>query len=220
MTIRQPFENMYEVTLGFGETYGNLYTAKNPHKGVDFACPQGTEILACHDGTVYKTGYEKNGYGNYVIIKSEGTSGTLYAHLNALLVQMGAAVTKGQLIAYSGSTGNSTGAHLHLEARTQVDKIGTVFDPLSIMTYEETCNTVNHTRITGGLCTVVCPKANVRDSVTMDVVGQLTKGAVIDVKADFKNENGIPYHQIGDSRLMIAEYDGWGTQILKSAETE
>ena len=222
--IRQPFNNSYEVTLGFGDTYENLYTAKNPHKGVDFGCPQGTEILACHDGTVYKTGYEKNGYGNYIILKSEDTSGTLYAHLNAIMVQQGAVVTKGQQIAYSGSTGNSTGAHLHLEARTQCDKISTVFDPLSIMVYEyDTAggsDTVRYAPIDGGLCTVVCDTANVRDSESMNIVGQLSLGAVIDVKADAKSHNGVPYHQIGESHLMIAEYDGWGTQILRNVESE
>ena len=84
------------------------------HTGIDIGLPTGTEILAAHGGIVTFAGYN-GGYGNFIII--EGTDGTItrYAHCDTILVTAGQEVSKGDVIGTVGSTGNSTGPHLHFE---------------------------------------------------------------------------------------------------------
>ena len=89
------------------------------HKGVDIACRRGTPILAAGDGEVVSIGTTGN-YGNSIIIRHKiNNISTLYAHNSALLVKEGDRVKKGQIIALAGSTGHSTGSHLHFEVRYQ-----------------------------------------------------------------------------------------------------
>ena len=84
------------------------------HRGVDFAAPLGTPILASLAGTVIRSEYH-NSWGNYVAIEHENGLTTLYAHNNQNLVTVGQTVAQGEIIASMGSTGNSTGPHLHFE---------------------------------------------------------------------------------------------------------
>lgn len=86
------------------------------HKGLDIANPKGTAIYAAASGTVSFTGW-MNGYGNLVIISHGNGIQTYYAHCSELNVSAGQHVSQGQKIAESGSTGNSSGNHLHLEVR-------------------------------------------------------------------------------------------------------
>lgn len=95
------------------------------HTGVDFANPIGTPIAASDNGVVIKAGWY-GGYGNMVEINHGNGIVTLYAHCSALLVKNGETVKKGQVIAKVGSTGNSTGPHLHFEVR----KNGQPVDPM------------------------------------------------------------------------------------------
>jgi murein DD-endopeptidase MepM/ murein hydrolase activator NlpD len=85
------------------------------HTGIDLAIPVGTEIKAVADGTVLFTRASSTGYGIHVAVNHGGGVVTLYAHCSKILVGEGQKVTKGQTIALSGNTGNSTGPHLHLE---------------------------------------------------------------------------------------------------------
>lgn len=89
------------------------------HNGVDLASSLNTPILAAADGTVIisKSGAWDGGYGNYVVIKHSNGTQTLYAHMNQNMVQAGDRVSKGQQIGKMGSTGDSTGVHLHFEVR-------------------------------------------------------------------------------------------------------
>ncbi|MBQ4159807.1 MAG: peptidoglycan DD-metalloendopeptidase family protein [Clostridia bacterium] len=82
------------------------------HTGIDIAVPQGTPVLAAEDGVVLVSGWSKSGYGNYITI-NHGSITTLYAHNSVLQVNAGQTVKKGQQIALAGSTGNSTGPHIH-----------------------------------------------------------------------------------------------------------
>lgn len=86
------------------------------HTGIDIAVPTGTSIKAAASGTVMQA-YYNSSYGNMVLLNNGGGIYTLYAHNSSLLVHPGQKVSKGQVIAKSGSTGNSTGPHCHFEVR-------------------------------------------------------------------------------------------------------
>jgi murein DD-endopeptidase MepM/ murein hydrolase activator NlpD len=89
------------------------------YNGVDLAAPVGTPILASASGEVIisRQGGWNGGYGNYIVIKHDNGTQTLYAHNSSNAVGMGQYVVKGQVIGYIGSTGRSTGAHVHFEIR-------------------------------------------------------------------------------------------------------
>jgi murein DD-endopeptidase MepM/ murein hydrolase activator NlpD len=87
------------------------------HTGIDIAAPMGTDVKAAEEGTVRKTEYNKNGYGNLIIIEHKKDFTTYYGHLSRINVKMGQFVKKGDSIGAVGSTGKSTGPHLHFEVR-------------------------------------------------------------------------------------------------------
>lgn len=95
----------------------------SPHYGVDIAASPGTAIFAAESGTVITAMYTSVGYGNYIIVDHGNGMQTLYAHNSSLLVSEGDYVQRGHLIALMGSTGNSTGSHLHFEVRIQGTKV-------------------------------------------------------------------------------------------------
>lgn len=97
------------LTSGFGRRWGRM------HKGIDIAGPVGTPIVAAADGIVISAGWNAGGYGNVVRIRHFDGTITLYAHNSKILVRRGDYVTQGQQIAKMGSTGFSTGPHLHFE---------------------------------------------------------------------------------------------------------
>jgi len=99
------------------------------HTGIDIAVPKGTDIIAANTGKVIYSGYY-GGYGNTVIIDHGGKISTLYAHNSKLLVSVGDEVTKDKVIEKSGSTGLSTGPHLHFEVREN----GSPVDPMKYLT--------------------------------------------------------------------------------------
>ncbi len=99
------------------------------HRAIDIAAPIGTPVYAADNGIVLKSGYSKDGYGGRVIIDHQIDYVTLYAHLSQALVQEGDVVQKGQLIGYVGSTGNSTGPHIHFELRD----FGFLIDPRPLL---------------------------------------------------------------------------------------
>lgn len=97
------------LTSGFGWRWGRM------HRGIDIAAPIGTPVVAAASGVVVTAGWNSGGYGNLVEIKHPDGSLTLYAHNNRLLVRPGQQVEQGQQIAEMGSTGFSTGPHVHFE---------------------------------------------------------------------------------------------------------
>lgn len=86
------------------------------HTGMDLGAAKGSDIYAMKGGNVVRAAYD-GGYGNFVVIEHDNGIRTLYAHCSKLLVEAGDSVKKGQVIALVGSTGNSTGPHLHIEFR-------------------------------------------------------------------------------------------------------
>lgn len=107
------------VTSRFGPRWGRM------HQGLDIAAPTGTPITAAASGTVIIAG-PQGGYGNLVVIDHGGGLATAYAHQNSVAVAVGDSVTQGGVVGYVGSTGNSTGPHLHFEVRVS----GAARDPL------------------------------------------------------------------------------------------
>lgn len=99
-----------------------------PHKGVDFAIPSGTPIVAPADGVVEHVAFQAGGAGRYIKLRHGGQYTTVYMHLSKPLVRVGQNVKKGERIALSGNTGRSTGAHLHYEFHIN----GNPVNPLSV----------------------------------------------------------------------------------------
>lgn len=126
--FKKPLAIRYRLTSRFGPRIDPISGHKRSHTGVDMACPIGTPIMACGAGTVATSGFHQI-YGNYVIIKHAGGYQTLYAHMSKVLVQKGQWVSQGTRIGLVGSTGYSTGPHLHLS----VYKNGCLLDPLTII---------------------------------------------------------------------------------------
>lgn len=103
----------YRITATFGQ--GGSYWS-SVHTGLDFALPSGSSAVAIANGTVTSTGYE-GAYGNQLVLTLEDGTEIWYNHLTSFAASVGDTVRAGELIAYTGSTGNSTGPHLHLEVR-------------------------------------------------------------------------------------------------------
>lgn len=108
--------NGARLSSRFGRRRHPILGFTRMHRGVDFAAPRGTPIYAAGNGTVTYAG-RKGGYGNYIRIRHNGRYSTAYAHLKGIKrgVRKGRRVTQGQVIGYVGSTGRSTGPHLHYE---------------------------------------------------------------------------------------------------------
>lgn len=87
------------------------------HKGVDIAAPQGTSVFVASEGEVMRTGYDANGYGRFIEVRHPNGMSTLYAHLSRVDVARGDRLGSGERIGLVGSTGRSTGPHLHFEVR-------------------------------------------------------------------------------------------------------
>ena len=109
-----PFEHDQYISSPFGTRVDPISGEIKTHGGTDIAAPLGTPILAAADGVVVTATWH-NSYGYYVRIKHDDTYSTLYAHCSALHVSAGQTVKQGQVIADCGSTGYSTGPHLHYE---------------------------------------------------------------------------------------------------------
>lgn len=104
------------ITSGFGLRKHPILGYNKMHKGMDFGAPVGTPVYAAGDGTIEEIG-RKGAYGNYVRIRHNGRIKTAYAHLHKFAKGMkrGSSVEQGQVVAYVGTTGRSTGPHLHYE---------------------------------------------------------------------------------------------------------
>jgi murein DD-endopeptidase MepM/ murein hydrolase activator NlpD len=123
-----PLQSSYRFTSPFGRRWGRQ------HAGVDLAAPRGTPIFATADGVVTAAGRE-SGYGNVVRIRHEFGFETVYAHQSRIRVKVGQEVSRGVQIGDMGSTGRSTGSHLHYEVRVNGQ-------PVNPMTYLEAAKDV------------------------------------------------------------------------------
>jgi hypothetical protein len=229
---RQPFKGDYPISLNFHEewlpTYDNIKTF---HTGTDYACPMNTPILASADGTVMTVAEAVNGYGKYIILCHYDGSGTVYAHLDRISVKQWQSVKQGDVIGYSGNTGNSSGPHLHFEWRRKANDITTAEDARTHLTsvlddypigYSPEPKKPEFATVQSGFCKVVCDYANVRCHCDMNrVVGVRKKGDVIAIGDEVTWFNGLPYRDFYDADykcwLRIAEHDP-DTQIIENTE--
>ena len=116
------------ITSKFGMRYHPVLKINNLHKGTDIAMPTGSYVIASNDGVVIQSMYT-TGYGNMVMIDHGGGITTLYGHGSEIIAQTGQTVKRGDLIMKSGSTGWSTGPHLHFEVRIN----GTPIDSMEFL---------------------------------------------------------------------------------------
>ncbi|MBW6423766.1 M23 family metallopeptidase [Rhizobium sp. XQZ8] len=127
--LRNPLPNG-RMTSGFGMRSHPLLGYSRMHTGTDWAAPRGTPIIATGNGTVEKAGWDSGGYGNQTLVRHANGYVSSYNHQSAIApnVREGAKVTQGQVIGYVGSSGESTGAHLHYELIVN----GTKVDPMKV----------------------------------------------------------------------------------------
>ena len=110
-----PVPTHKSISSAYG--YRNIFGYNEFHTGIDIPAPKGTPIKATNSGVVTVASYQSTGYGNRIIVDHGGGYKSLYAHCSSLAVKVGDYVVQGDTIAYVGSTGLSTGNHLHFEIR-------------------------------------------------------------------------------------------------------
>jgi len=124
----------YAINSKFGMRRLGGEPGARPHKGVDIAAPKGTSVFAATEGRVLRTGNQPEGYGRFIELRHPNGMTTLYAHLSRIDVATGQQIIADQRIGLVGSTGFSTGPHLHFEVKrdgTQINPskvIGRTFD--------------------------------------------------------------------------------------------
>ena len=121
------------ITSGFKMRFHPILQTWRAHLGVDYAAPTGTPVRSVGDGVVEFAG-RQNGFGNVVKIRHQGQTSTVYAHLSKILVRVGQSVAQGQNVGQVGTTGMSTGPHLHFEYRVN----GQYRDPQAVARRNET----------------------------------------------------------------------------------
>lgn len=128
---RMPLEGA-ALTSGFGMRTHPVLGGRRQHQGIDLAAPTGTPVFATGDGVVGRADLYSS-YGLFISIEHGASMETRYAHLSRLAVAAGDTVKKGDLIGYVGSTGRSTGPHLHYEVRVE----GLAVNPIPYMVESE-----------------------------------------------------------------------------------
>lgn len=125
----QPVSNkdLERIASGFGYRIDPIYKTIKLHAGLDFTAPTGTPVYATADGVVAISGFSDGGYGNHVVINHGYGYQTLYGHMSRIKARSGQKVTRGEVIGWVGSTGKSTGPHLHYEVHKNGQKIDPVY---------------------------------------------------------------------------------------------
>lgn len=126
---QKPYKGSYVITSPFGVSRGS-----SRHKGVDLVGTSSKHIYPINGGTVEKVSYDTGGYGNYVIVNHGNGYWSLYAHMKKVYVKVNQAVNVNTIIGEEGSTGRSTGSHLHLEVRKGSNNSNNVIDPMKFLT--------------------------------------------------------------------------------------
>lgn len=128
-----PVPGYYTITSPFGYRTSPILGGGEFHKGIDIGAPGGVSIVAADSGVVVYAQFNNGGFGNCVIIDHGGGLISLYAHMNSIGVSYGQNVTKGQYVGAVGSTGWSTGNHLHFQVTNNGDIFSGVVDPMGYL---------------------------------------------------------------------------------------
>jgi murein DD-endopeptidase MepM/ murein hydrolase activator NlpD len=129
-----PLMNPARISSRFGWRTHPLTGKRRFHSGLDLAAPSGAPIVAAGSGTVISAGWN-GGYGKAIIIQHSDTQQTVYGHLSEISVQTGQTIAQGTVIGLVGSTGNSTGPHLHFESRMPTAGVWTAVNPTQEIQY-------------------------------------------------------------------------------------
>ncbi len=123
MLMKTPVDGA-RITSGFGMRFHPILGYTRMHKGIDFAVPTGTPVMAAGGGVIKQEGWS-NGYGNFMLIDHQNGYATAYGHLSRFSpgTHIGGHVHQGQVVAYSGMTGMATGPHLHYEIRINGNQV-------------------------------------------------------------------------------------------------
>ena len=135
----QPVANkkLERIGSGFGYRTDPFYRTQRFHAGIDFTAPRGVEVYATANGVVEAVNTEIWGYGQHILINHGNGFTTLYGHLSKFKVKRGQKVIRGQLIGLIGSTGKSTGPHLHYEVHKNGEKLNPAYFFYNDLTNEE-----------------------------------------------------------------------------------
>ncbi len=132
-------KNLKRIASGFGYRVDPIYKIRKFHSGLDFTAPQGTPVYATGNGTISQADYSTGGYGNHVWIDHGYGYRTHYCHMVKIKKKAGK-VKRGEVIGYVGSTGKSTGPHLHYEVErkgVKIDPIHFFYNDLDVADYEK-----------------------------------------------------------------------------------
>ena len=124
--LRWPVPSNGSVSSGFGMRMHPVYKVYRQHSGIDIPAKHGANVVAADTGTVITSSYSSS-YGNYVVISHGNGTTTLYAHLSSRKVKENASVSKGDVIGLIGSTGVSTGPHLHFEVSVNGSRVNPLY---------------------------------------------------------------------------------------------
>ena len=208
MQLRKPFDGNYPIT----QKYGEKYTNEAGHNGIDYALPIGTPVLAAADGEVWKAGIDNTGYGNCVMLKHPCNAGTVYGHLRSWNVIPGQSVKAGNIVGYSGNSGNSTGPHLHFEYRLKFDDWKSATDPAAFL--DEIPVQAEPTSSTGW-AEVVCEEgANMRTLPAGSLKSWLPKGVRVHLTGITSVANNLTWVEIVGG-YWVARADSEGTVLIE-----
>lgn len=195
--------NNYVITQYFGETI----TDSKGHTGIDLYAPMGSLVYSCDGGEIICAGiinnsYGNTQYGNFILIDHKNGLYSAYAHLQEINVKVGMSVLQGAVIGKVGSTGNSTGPHLHFEIRGNDGKWNrnNFFDPMDYLLYNNIIEGKNNTELFEKFTKIKVDNSilNFRDKAgfNSNVITQLHKGTVLEIIGDKEEKNGITWFPV------------------------
>ena len=220
-----PLMGDYPITQNFGDNqYDYSQFGLPSHNGTDFGCPTNTPVYAMFAGTVGKLGFDPVGYGNYVRL-NHSWGRTIYAHLTQYLVTLGQPIKAGEILGRSGSTGYSSGPHLHAEMRLNglesngyngaVDLVPYLNGTISPIPPEDAVVPIVEpvepiVAADYGIARVLSDNLNVRDMPSVDgaLLGMLPRDFVFAWLNQKTMFDGSVWLEIGNGIYCASVYDG------------
>lgn len=196
------------------------------HNGIDIACPIGTPVMTVAVGKIKKTGIEPNGFGIYIVITHLDDSETIYAHLSSVVShEVGKEFRAGEVIAYSGNTGNSTGPHLHFGYRPKNYNKSNGYcgyedpKPYLMESLIPELAIPEPIQQPTGKARIVCDEANVRSAPGFSglYIKSAYKGEEYQPTGNNEISGGLTWREVKFEMIgWIAEKDGFGNVILEN----